>query len=61
MDGAAESTLIIDDPMTADEESDSDDVDDQLVGFGRKLVCSIIGSHVYGLIPHDIKLEQMSY
>ena len=59
MDVAAESTLIIDDPMTADEESDSDD-DDQLVGFGRKLVCSIIGSHVYGLIPHDIKLEQMS-
>ena len=56
---AAESTLIIDDPMTADEEPDSDD-DDQLVGFGRKLVCSNIGSHVYGLIPHDIKLEQMS-
>ena len=59
MDVAAESTLIIDDPTTADEESDSDD-DDQHLGFGRKLVCSIIGSHVYGLIPHDIKLEQMS-
>ena len=60
MDVAAKSTLIIDDPTTADEESDSDD-DDELVGFGRKSVCSIIGSHVYGLIPHDIKLEQMSY
>ena len=59
MDVAAESTLIIDDPMTADEESDSND-DDELVGFGRELLCLIIGSHVYGMIPHGIKLEQMS-
>ena len=59
MDVAAKSTLIIDDPTTANKESDSDD-DDELVGFGQKSVCSIIGSHVYRLIPHDIKLEQMS-